>query len=216
MSHYKKYPRTAHLPWSLSVSSDDVRVINTDHFQGQTVVVTEKMDGENTTLYSDHLHARSLDSQHHISRDWLKQWHATLAHDIPHGWRVCGENLYAQHSIAYSALKSYFYGFSLWDDNNNCLNWDETVEWFALLNIATPPVLYHGIWDEATIRALQIDTTTMEGYVVRIAERFSYQQFNHSVAKWVRKHHVQTDTHWRFAAVIANGLADNKQNKKEK
>ncbi len=208
MSQYKKYPRTPHLPWSLSVSSDDVRVINTDHFRDQTIVVTEKMDGENTTLYADHLHARSLDSRHHASRDWLKQWHATIAHDIPKGWRICGENLYAQHSVAYSALKSYFYGFSLWDNSNTCMSWDETLEWFDLLNIHTPPVLYRGIWDEAVLRALHIDTQTMEGYVVRRAERFSYQHFNQNVAKWVRKNHVQTDTHWMFANIVPNGLAE--------
>lgn len=36
------------------------------------VVITEKMDGENTTLYRDGLHARSLDSRHHPSRNWVK------------------------------------------------------------------------------------------------------------------------------------------------
>lgn len=208
MSHYKKYPRTPHLPWSLGVSSDDIRVIDTDHFTDQVVVVTEKMDGENSTIYNDHLHARSLDSRHHPSRDWIKQWHATIAHEIPQGWRICGENLYAQHSVAYAALKSYFYGFSIWDENNHCLSWENTLEWFDLLGIDAPPVLYQGMWDEAAICELShtIDTDKMEGYVVRLASGFAYTDFQYSIAKWVRKNHVQTDTHWMFAKAVANGL----------
>ncbi len=203
---YIKYPRTPHLPWSPGASSDDVRILNTDVFQQREVIVTEKMDGENTTLYCDHIHARSIDSRHHPSRDWVKRWHNTIAHDIPQGWRICGENLYAQHSVVYQQLTSYFYGFSLWDEQNQCLSWADTLEWFALLSINSPPVLYQGIWDEATIRAIHIDAEAMEGYVVRLAAAFAYEDFARSVAKWVRPHHVQTDQHWMFAEIIPNGL----------
>jgi hypothetical protein len=48
----------------------------------------------------------------------------------------------------------------------------------------------------------------MEGYVVRLAARFHYQDFAHSVAKWVRAQHVQTDQHWMFAELIPNRLKD--------
>lgn len=91
-----KYPRTMHLPFSAGVSSDD-RVIETlDSFEGKEVVVTIKMDGENSTLYRNHYHARSLDSSHHDSRTWIKQFHGRIAHLIPDNWRVCGENLFAR------------------------------------------------------------------------------------------------------------------------
>lgn len=69
----KKYPRTYHLPWSLGRSSDDKVLSNVDSFIGQEVVITEKMDGENSSLYPNgKTHARSLDSANHVSRDWLK------------------------------------------------------------------------------------------------------------------------------------------------
>ncbi|MCK5725877.1 MAG: RNA ligase family protein [Thiotrichaceae bacterium] len=206
MSQYKKYPRTVHLPWSPGATSDDVRMINTDHFIGKSVVVTEKMDGENTSLYRDHSHARSLDSRHHASRDWVKRWHCSMAHEIPENWRVCGENMYAQHSVIYTHLNSYFYGFSLWDAKNHCLSWTETEEWFDLLGIHTPPILYRGVWDEDKIKSLVIDEQTSEGYVVRLATQFTYADFARSVAKWVRPHHVQTDQHWMFADIKPNGL----------
>jgi hypothetical protein len=203
--HYK-YPRTSHLPWSPGVSSDDKVLLDTSGFAGQAVVVTLKMDGENTTLYPHHLHARSLDSVHHPSRAWVKGLHATIAHLIPDGWRLCGENLYAEHSIRYEDLPSYFMLLSVWNEENICLSWQETQEWAALLDLTLPPVLYQGQWDEAAIRAITLDPATQEGYVVRVAARFPYAEFGGRVAKWVRPHHVQTDNHWMHRAVVPNGL----------
>ena len=169
-------------------------------------MVTEKLDGENTSLYRDGMHARSLDSRHHPSRDWVKAWHATIGHDIPLGWRLCGENLYARHSVSYDSLESYFYLFSIWNEANRCLSWDATAEWAALLGCPLPRVLYRGPWDEKTVRAISINTVTTEGYVVRVAEEFGYTDFARSVGKWVRPQHVQTDEHWMHAAIVPNGL----------
>lgn len=201
-----KYPRTPHLPWSPGASSEDIHAGDLAAFIGQEVVVTEKLDGENSTLYRDGLHARSTNSRHHPSRDWLKAMHGRLAHEIPEGWRVCGENLFARHSLAYEDLESYFYIFSIWNENNRCLSWAETLEWSALLGFPTPRVLYRGLWDEETVRGLWVDTEVMEGYVARLAAGFSYSDFASSVAKWVRSHHVQTDQHWMHAEVVPNGL----------
>jgi len=206
MAKHYKYPRTPHLPWSPGASGDDISVKSLSELDGCEVLVTEKMDGENTSLYQDHIHARSLDSRHHPSRDWVKQWHATMAHAIPQGWRVCGENLFAQHSIAYDNLSSFFYGFSIWNDNNECLSWDETLEWFDLLDVHSAPELYRGPWSEKLIRDLRVDTTQQEGYVVRNVNGFKFEDFGSNVAKWVRTGHVQTDTHWMHAELIPNGL----------
>lgn len=199
MSSKMKYPRTAHLPWSQDIVGDDLVLADVSAFAGHEVVVTEKMDGENTTLYRDGLHARSLDSAHHPSRSWVKALHARIAHAIPPGWRLCGENLYACHSIAYRHLPSYFLLFSLWDERNVCLSWDETCRWAARLGLATVPVLYRGVWDERRIKALyepMIEGDACEGYVVRLAGAFSFDDFGTSVGKFVRATHVQTDHHW--------------------
>ena len=79
------YPRTPHLPWSPGATSDDVRVGDLSGLTGRDVVVTEKLDGENTTLYRDGLHARSLDSGHHPSRAWVKALHGRVAQGDPSG-----------------------------------------------------------------------------------------------------------------------------------
>lgn len=123
----------------------------------------------------------------HISRDWIKRLHAGIAHLIPEGWRLCGENLYAKHSIAYKNLESYFYLFSIWNEQNECLNWDQTLEWAALLDLKTPKEFYKGCWDEKSITKLPINTDICEGYVVRTISNFSYDTFDQNVAKWVRK-----------------------------
>jgi hypothetical protein len=203
-----KYPRTWHLPWSPGATSDDVTLDSVACFSDRRVIVTEKMDGENTTLYRDHLHARSLDSAHHPSRNWVKAMHGEIAHLIPDKWRVCGENLYARHSLGYDELPSYFLLFSIWSEANICLSWDDTIEWAELLGLSTVPVLYDGVYDEDYLRAMNLDLKKAEGYVVRLAECFHYDDFRQSIAKWVRAGHVQTDEHWMHKDVIANSLAD--------
>lgn len=194
-----KYPRTNHLPWSPGVSDDDRVMQDLTPFIGREVIVSRKMDGENTTMYSDHIHARSLDSRGGEDRAWVKQFWSTIAHDIPQDWRVCGENLWAEHSIHYNDLESYFLGFSMWDNRNNCLSWDDTLQYFELLNIKPVPVIYRGLWDEKRVRAIEkeLKWEQDEGYVVRIADSFTYGQFKSNIAKFVRKGHVQTTKHWR-------------------
>jgi predicted kinase len=202
-----KHPRTPHLPWSPGVSADDKRLGDTRAFEGREVVATEKLDGENTTLYRDGLHARSIDGRHHPSRDWVKALHGRIARHIPEGWRLCGEYLFAQHSVRYAALEGYLYVTSMWTEDNRCLPFDETVAWAQALGLPTPAIVWRGIWDEGAMRVLRIDTERREGYVVRTAAGFAYDDFGASVAKWVRRGHVQTDSHWMHAEVVPNGLA---------
>ncbi|MFI8389591.1 RNA ligase family protein [Streptomyces sp. NPDC085540] len=199
------YPRTPHLPWSPGAAADDVRALGLTGLAGREVVVTEKLDGENTTLYADGLHARSLDSAHHPSRAWVKGLQGRIGPGIPAGWRVCGENLYARHSIPYEDLDSWFYGFSVWD-GEHCLDWDRTVRFLHGLGVPTPRVLWRGTFDERALRKLKLDTTRQEGYVVRTTAGFAREDFGRCVAKWVRGGHVQTSTHWMFAQVVPNGL----------
>jgi hypothetical protein len=203
-----KYPRTPHLPFSAGHTSDDKVLRSVEHFVGKNVVVTLKMDGENTTLYRDGFHARSLDSRHHPSRDWLAAFHATFAHDIPEGWRICGENLYARHSIFYENLPSYFMGFSVWDEQNTALSWDDTLEFFEILGIEPVTEIYRGGFSEKEIEAIarSFDIKKNEGFVVRIEDSFHYDEFASSVAKWVRPGHVQTGSHWMHSAIVPNGI----------
>ena len=208
---YVKYPRTQHLPWSPGATDDDKILKDVKAFEGRRVVVTKKMDGENTTAYSDgHIHARSIDSKNGPDRAWVRRFLGQeICPNLPIGWRICGENLWARHSIAYDDLPTYFMGFSLWDSANRCLAWNETLEYFELLSVTPVPVLYFGSFEDCNFKVLEseLDFERDEGYVVRVAEAFTYSEFASSVAKYVRKGHVTTDEHWR-KAIVANTLAD--------
>lgn len=202
-----KYPRTFHVSWSPGATSDDKRIKDIANFEGKHVVVTEKFDGENTTMTQNRIYARSPNSRDHPSRHWVKGFWNQVRYIIPTGCRICGENMYARHSIIYKDLPSYFLGFSFWDENNMCVSWDETLSMFTYLDIKHVKILYSGIFDEDIIKNLYSKDRHMEGYVVRVSDSFSYDNFNKNVAKFVRKNHVQTDEHWMYKDVIPNDLA---------
>jgi hypothetical protein len=211
---HKKYPRTFHLPWSLSRTEDDKTLSQEavdQMFAGKEVVVTEKLDGENTTIYSDgYCHARSVDSRHHPSRSVVKALAASVACDLPAGWRLMGENLYAKHSIEYNKLPSYFILFAIADENNQSLSWNDVEEYAELLELNTAPVIYRGLWNEDAIKALWPFPSSFgghsEGYVVRTVSGFSIENFPNHVAKFVRSGHVQTKKHWMHTQVVPNIL----------
>lgn len=205
---YFKYPRTFHLPWSPGATKDD-RFMDSIPWQGREVVVTEKMDGENTTMYRDHIHARAITNSYHPSRSRVKNLHAQIAQDIPQGWRLCGENLQAVHSIEYHDLPTHFMLFSVWDEKNECLSWDDTLEWAALINVPTVPVLWRGIWNEAAISGLPFPefSEIREGYVIRLADQFAYSEFRKAVGKFVREGHVDEQRHhWQHEPMTENAL----------
>jgi hypothetical protein len=212
LNHLKhiKYPRTFHLPWSEVITTDDKILPNVDHFIDKNMIVNVKMDGENFSLYSDYCHARSIDSNTHPSRTWIKNLHARICYNIPYNWRVCGENLYAKHTIHYKYLDDYFMVFSIWDDKNACLSWKETVEWCKLLDLKHVPILYEGQWDENLIKHLykpMFEQDQCEGYVVRLADSFTYGTFNHSVAKYVNgkfSEDIKNHQHWQFEKITIN------------
>lgn len=210
MNKRYKYKKTYHLPWSPGCINDDKMLDSLDSFIGKEIVVTEKMDGENTSLYPDGLHARSIDSKHHPSRDYVKAVQGGMGYTIPEGWRVCGENMFALHSIPYDNLESYFLAFSVWNDQNVCLSWDETVDYCTNhFGIKMVPILWRGTVDERKLKEfgrLYLQDSSKEGYVIRLTDSFHYNEFEKSVAKFVRPHHIQTDEHWMSKEVIPNQL----------
>jgi hypothetical protein len=204
-----KYPRTPHLPWSPGIHDDDRMIDTMTGFNQKEVVVMEKLDGENTSWYQDYNHARSIDSANHPSRNRMKSIWAEVAGDIPPGWRFSVENLYAKHSIHYTNLENYVYGFAAWNERNFCLDWNTTKEWFELFGIPTPVEFYRGPYEENIIKAIWNNNmaANCEGYVLRTVEGFPYGDFRKHVAKFVRKNHIQTVRHWmRGQEIIPNRL----------
>ena len=202
-----KYPRTSHLPWSKGRTDDDLYQLNLAIKPTEEIVITEKLDGENTSMYQDGIHARSIDSKHHPSRTWVKSLQGRIGHLIPPELRLCGENMYAKHSIAYQELESYFYLFSIWE-GDLCLAWDETLEWAELLDLHVVPELYRGFLADVDLRNVHktLNLEHQEGFVIRPTRSIKRSEFSDYVLKWVRPSHVQTDQHWMHQAVVPNQL----------
>ncbi|MBY5461760.1 hypothetical protein EHI47_26530 [Rhizobium leguminosarum] len=205
----RKYGRTFHLPISRGATSDDKIMSSLDGLKVHDLVVTEKMDGENTTIHSGGSHARSPDSRYHPSRDWLKAFAAGISPQLSDEERIIGENLYARHSIAYQALPSYFLGFA-WIVGDEVQSWDMTLARFEELSIQPVPTIYRGPYRPGLFDDLAktLDVNKQEGFVARTAGAFAETAMPDCVGKYVREGHVQTETHWMKAELIPNRLAE--------
>jgi len=205
----KKYPKTWHVPWSTG-TSDDKTLDDDNDFKGLQIVQTLKMDGENTSIYRNGMHARSMESANHPSQSWVKQLAGQIGWQLDDETRICGENLYALHTVPYTDLESYFMLFSVWT-LDECWNWQDTKKFADYLRLITVPVIYEGVYDPMKIiEAFQPYKESHEGYVIRNQESFQYKDFKHNVAKFVnpgfRQTLKQSTVHWASAPVVPNKL----------
>lgn len=201
-----KYPRTYHLPFSQSKTSDDKISNSVSNLLGKKIVITEKLDGENTAMVNNGVYARSHAT--FTTSPWSVE--VRKIHDIKvRGYLsndvyIFGENMEGVHSIEYKNLDSYFYIFGV-KDNNKWLSWDKVVEYSYLLDLPTVPVLFEGILESESEMQKIVDDLIknnsklgdqIEGIVIRNYESFYNDDFNKNIMKWVRKDHVKTDKHW--------------------
>jgi len=205
-----KYPSTYHWPWSKSVHRDDSYHTDPGYFVNYPVVITEKLDGGNTCLFNGEVFARSVSNPSHDG------WMAMVRKH--HAWKttnpafldmeIYGEDMYGIHSIEYDAMDSDdTYRVFAVRYQDEFLSWDDVADIADRLGLNTVPVLSNGVEfesKEALTTYLEMTTNEpsllgphREGCVIRVPEAFSADAFGHEVCKYVRKNHVQTDTHWR-------------------
>jgi hypothetical protein len=90
------------------------------------------------------------------------------------------------------------------------------LEWCKLWNLKTIPVLYEGVYAKDKIlqsfEAYQKKSTyPVEGFVVRLAQGFAFDDFKKSVAKFVNDTFVITTTkHWKYDVKELNQLKNNR------
>ena len=198
MNRYS-HPETPYLPWSPSVAKDGI-VSSVDWKNQDIVVLTEKLDGQNVSIYYDgYVHARSIDDNKGVHLSAAKHIAATIMMGIRSGIRLCGELMTYRHSVNYDTLDSHFYLHSAWI-SEYCLSWGETVKLSRSLGIPTVPVLFIGATNSLDIvnfNPMSSFGQECEGYVIRRPSGFYYNHFRYNVAKSVRKNHVQPNAeHW--------------------
>lgn len=216
-----KYPRTFHFQESPGATDDDKILSSVAPLENKIVVVSEKVDGENTTFTKNSCHARSLNSKDHESRHWVKTLWAKIKHEIPEGFQIVGENVFARHSIGYNELPSYFLCFAM-IYNNEFLSWEDTAIWCEILGLDTVPVFYIESFNIKNLEKYIIEPSKLggynpndmkpmkEGFVIRNEGKFSVQDFKINVGKWVRANHVTTSEHWMTQQIIKNNLRGQK------
>jgi RNA ligase len=212
-----KYNRTFHFPFSPGATSDDKIAATMDGLIGVPIVLTEKVDGSNTSLEADGCYARTHSgAPTHKSFDMLKVLHAAVKYQISNSTQLFGEWCYAKHSIEYSELPGYFLLFGVRDTEFNMWDsWEYVRHWAAEIGVPTVPVLFEGsIKDEFQLKELVESFMNQpsacggirEGVVARVAKGFHDEQFSSSVLKCVRANHVQTSEHWKDQEIIRNKL----------
>jgi hypothetical protein len=210
-----KYPRTYHIKGSPGTNNDDRISKNIRMICSGEIVMTEKLDGSNTSISKHGVYGRSrVAPSKNPWDDWMKPLWNTIKNDLGE-FELCGENMYGIHSIEYSNLNSHFYVFGIRDTERDAwLSWDE-VEFYAnMLDLPTVPVLFKSestfkcepefilekvlnfVAQPSTLSDEKHFITPKEGVVTRIRGEFPNDMFFNSIFKWVRKGHVKTDKHW--------------------
>lgn len=213
----QKYGRTYHYPFSPGTTSDD-RINHTywvDIQNIDTLLHTEKLDGENNCLNQFGVFARSHAAP--TTSPWTNQirerWEL-IKRDLGN-IELFGENLYAIHSIEYKRIESYYFIFAV-RCLDKWLSWEEVKFYAALFDFPTVPELsiqsvnelnkdilekqIIGYAQEPSIfgsmDAMTNEDCTREGIVSRNIEEYPVNEFAQNVFKYVRKGHVKTDEHW--------------------
>jgi hypothetical protein len=207
-----KYPRTYHVPFSPGATKDDKKLKDGwfEYYRGKEIVLTEKLDGENSCLCQRGVFARSHGAE------TRSPWSINLWGDDGLYWKVkgfidddllvFGENLYGEHSIHYSKLKDYFHVFACYNETTDkWWSWDDVKFVSKVLGVPHVPTLWRGKAEsEDQLKELIFQTMNMpsaysgtkEGIVMRLTDEFDGDEFPNYVCKYVRPNHVQTDEHW--------------------
>lgn len=212
-----KYNRTFHFPFSPGATNDDKIAESMDALIGVPIVITEKMDGSNTSLEKDGCFARTHSGPpSHPSFDGLKALHASVQYKLPELYQFFGEWCYARHSIEYGELPGYFLLFGIRVlDGPVWTSWEEVELWAEEIGVPTAPVLFKGtVSSEKELQELvetfmnqpSVCGGIREGVVVRVANSFLNDSFSKCVMKCVRANHVQTSEHWKDQEIIRNKL----------
>ena len=154
---FRKYEKTfrvvipeINVAGKFALSSKEVKQL-----LGGQVVVEEKMDGANTGIIRHkkgfHLQKRgslvgqSEHAQFQYFHNWANYQNYEKLMNVPVGYTIYGELLYAVHSIYYDSLPDYFLVFDVWDKRKDkFLNTDAKLEFCDKYGFIHTPIIAEG------------------------------------------------------------------------
>lgn len=141
MNESQKYCRSLHAQISLGTTSDD-RFMPNGYLEAfsdmPSLILTEKLDGQNDCLKRSGVYARSHTSPTVLPWDKPMRERWELIKNDLGDLELFGEGMYGIHTIKYSKLESYFYMFGV-RQNGRWLSWEEVKFYAALFDFPTVP-----------------------------------------------------------------------------
>jgi len=180
------------------------------------VEITEKVDGANVgiirskqgwTLQKRRGLADSIHPQFSFFWNWARHNEPKIV-QIPIGWIIYGELMYAQHNIDYDKLPSYFLVFDIWN-GKKFLDHGDRIQEVKKFGFQHVPVLYYGYTETNSLDDFIMTShcsfkDMMEGIVIK---NYRKQQRGKLVrAEFIKQ--LEEDEHWMNKPVIRNKLAD--------
>lgn len=164
-------PKPYHLPWSKAEIEDPV-LENDACFEQEEVVVTLKTGGLPFTGYNGYCHGQRTEIALPTA---VESFLLPRLSVLDTNMRVCG--YYTDQNLNLSEV---------WIDND-CLDWTETKDFAAFLDLSLPAVLFKGLYDKnEMIKAFEnADYPAKEGYVLRLKSGFRVFDMGKSIAKCV-------------------------------
>ena len=94
------------------------------------------------------------------------------------------------------------------DENKSILGgWSSRLGWLNTLRRDLGYMFAGNLWEpDKEYKLEEFAKPAEEGYVIRIADEFDYDDHNKYTCKWVRESHVQTTDFWMTEVVIPNKL----------
>ena len=153
-----KYPRSYHVPFSMGSTSDDRISKNIKNIFRKYTIITEKLDGENTSENEHGVYARSrVAPTNNPWATWIKPYWELIKNDLKDfDLEICGENMFGEHSILYSGLDSHLYVFGMRNTKHDMfLSFEETEYYAQLFDLKMVPILFRGDtsdWNEEILK----------------------------------------------------------------
>ena len=217
-----KFPRTAHV-YSERRYREDLQLseLETKDLFENELIIQEKVDGANLGLYmkDGEIYAinRNTPIDYSITRNdqfkklgkWINNNYVDLSSILEDNKMLFGEWLYAEHSVRYDNLPSYFLSFDIFDLNEEkFVSQTKLEDILEDTDISYNPVLYKGRinsisdLDNLMVQS-QFGPEKMEGLYLRVDDE------NHLVKrnKYVGAHFIQAieeDGHWKNKGMKIN------------